>query len=56
MSPKEIAKIARMITESPDVFSEGWEELGLEDPFAGDDDEVLDPNDERQRHFRHQRI
>jgi hypothetical protein len=29
INPKFIAKL---ITEDPDVFNEGWEELGIEDP------------------------
>jgi hypothetical protein len=31
----DIRKIARLITEDPDVLNEGWEELGIEDPYKG---------------------
>jgi len=37
MNPKDIA---RLITEDPDIFNEDWEELGIEDPFAIDEDEI----------------
>jgi hypothetical protein len=30
---KHIKKIAKLITEDPDVFNEGWEEEGIKDPF-----------------------
>jgi len=33
MNPEDIA---RYITDDPDVFSEGWEELGIEDPGLED--------------------
>jgi hypothetical protein len=29
---EEVKKIAKIITGDPDIFSEGWEELGIEDP------------------------
>ena len=33
MSPREIA---RFITDDPDIFSEGWEEVDIEDPGLAD--------------------
>ena len=33
MSPREIA---RFITDDPDIFSEGWEEVDIEDPDLAD--------------------
>ena len=33
MSPREIA---RFITDDPDIFSEGWEEVDIEDPGLED--------------------
>ena len=32
MTPEDIQKITKLITEDPDIFNEGWEELGIEDP------------------------
>jgi len=40
MEPKDIA---RFITDDPDVFLEGWEELGIKDP--GLEDPVVDALD-----------
>jgi hypothetical protein len=30
---KHIKIIAKLITEDPDLFNEGWDEVGIEDPF-----------------------
>ena len=32
-----VKKIAKLLTEDPDIFNEGWEELGIEDPFGPTD-------------------
>ena len=45
-----VHKIAKLITEDPDIFREGWEELGIEDPFGQDSPEQNDTsNTECQR-------
>lgn len=36
-------KIAKMITEDPDVFNEGWEELGIQDPGFEEPKETMVP-------------
>lgn len=33
INPKDVAKL---ITEDPDLFNEGWDELGIQDPTAGE--------------------
>lgn len=37
MDQDHIRKIAKLITDDPDIINEGWEELGIEDPDFKDD-------------------
>ena len=37
--------ISKFITGDPDIFNEGWEELGIQDPGFEDPEPNLTPND-----------
>ncbi len=46
MKNNHIYKIARLITNDPDIINEGWEELGIEDPNLSRNNISLTPKEE----------